>query len=422
MVNIIKDNLSNNSIKGLYWNTSKSLHRHKQLMKKNNHDFAGVVLSDYKKFLFNTIKPISGENEQRLKAAVDWLIYAKKFNNDNGVSVGYFPCQTMYDSPWFPSYPETTGYIIQSLIEYAENYDNQVILEHALSMAKWESEVQMLSGAVQGGPLCEPDKQTAAIFNTGMVLQGYTAAIRAGASEDILKAAYSAADFLVNDIGEDGNFQTHGEFVTSDKIKTYNCLCSWALYRFGEDTNKSVYKNAAIQTIEAAIGQQKDNGWFANNCLTRSSAPLTHTSGYTLQGILEVGLLSGREDFIAAAIKGVSPFIERVEENGYLHGRFYSNWEPACFSSCLTGSAQIAIVCYRLFENTNEHKYKDCADKLVNCLKSMQKINSSNPAINGALAGSFPISGPYMTMGYPNWATKYFLDSLMLQSKFAGVP
>ena len=148
MVNIIKDNLSDSSLKGMYWNTSKSLHRYKQLTKKNNHVFAGVVLNDYKRFLFNTVKPISGENEQRMKAAVDWLIYAKKFSNDNGVSVGYFPCQTMYDSPWFPSYPETTGYIIQSLIEYSEKYDDQVILEHALSMAKWESEVQMPSGAV----------------------------------------------------------------------------------------------------------------------------------------------------------------------------------------------------------------------------------------------------------------------------------
>ena len=40
MVNIIKDNLSNNSLKGMYWNTSKSLHRHKQLLKKDNYQFS----------------------------------------------------------------------------------------------------------------------------------------------------------------------------------------------------------------------------------------------------------------------------------------------------------------------------------------------------------------------------------------------
>jgi len=415
---IFRESLAGRNPRELYWGFSKSAHRYKQMINVENHVFAKAVLDDNWKFLFAAVKPVAGENEQRMKAAADWLIRAKKASDDNGVSLGYFPCQTLYDSPWFPSYPETTGYIIQSLVEYSQKYNDPSILEHALSMATWESEVQMSSGAVQGGPLCDPENQAAAIFNTGMVLQGYTAAIRAGADKDILKAAYRAADYLVNDIGSDGHFQTHGQFVTHEKIKTYNCLCSWALYRFSEDTGKSHYKEAAIRTVEAAIGEQRESGWFANNCLTNPLAPLTHTIGYTLQGILEVGLLSGREDFLAAVVKGVNPVIEKIKENGFLYGRFYSNWEPACFSSCLTGSAQIAIVCFRLFEKIGSQKYKNSADKLVNFLKSLQKLDSPNDAMNGAIAGSFPRSGSYMTMGYPNWATKYFLDCLMWQSKF----
>jgi rhamnogalacturonyl hydrolase YesR len=418
---VFPDFLAGQNLKELYWDFSKTVHGYKQLLNAENRVFATAFLEDQRNFLLDTVKPISGENEQRIKAACEWLIRGKMSSDDNGVSLGYFPCQTTYGSPWFPSYPETTGYIIQSLVEYSQKYDDPTMLEHALSMATWESEVQMSSGAVQGGPLCEPEKQTAAIFNTGMVLQGYTAAIRAGADEDILKAAYRAADFLVNDLGSDGHCQTHGKFVTNEKIKTYNCLCSWALFRFSEDTGKSLYKNAAIRMVEAALGEQKSNGWFANNCLTTPLAPLTHTIGYTLQGILEVGLLSGREDFVSAVVKGVNPVMEKIKPNGFLHGRFYSNWEPACFSSCLTGSAQIAIVCFRLFEKTGDRKYKDSADKMVNYLKPLQKLDSPNDAMNGAIAGSFPISGSYMTMGYPNWATKFFLDSLVLQSKFSDV-
>ena len=81
-------------------------------------------------------------------------------------------------------------------------------------------------------------------------------------------------------------------------------------------------------------------------------APLTHTIGYALQGILEVGVLSGRGEFLAAARRGVDPIVERIHPGGYLPGRFYAELEPAVLSSCLTGSAQIAIVCYRLFELT----------------------------------------------------------------------
>jgi hypothetical protein len=79
----------------------------------------------------------------------------------------------------------------------------------------------------------------------------------------------------------------------------------------------------------------------------------------------------------------------------------------------------LAIVLYRLYEATGEVKYLDAADKLVDFLKGLQIIDSSNPALNGAIAGSYPIIGSYMTTGYPNWATKYFLDSLMLQDQLS---
>ena len=54
------------------------------------------------------------------------------------------------------------------------------------------------------------------------------------------------------------------------------------------------------------------------------------------------------------------------------------------------------------------------ADALVGALKALQTLESPNPALNGAIAGSFPLFGGYMRAGYPNWATKYFVDTLLL--------
>ena len=409
----------NLSLKQHYWELSGSLRRMLMLANRKNRNFAKVVVSDFLRFVLNGVAPIKNQNISRAKAAAEWLIRAKQSNHDNGVSVGYFPCQKTYESEWFPSYPETTGYIIQTLLDYSDRYNDKHIHDQAMEMAVWETQVQMSSGAVQGGPLCEVENQIAAIFNTGMVLQGYTAAIRSGAEKIIVDGAYRAADFLVNDLGEDGHFQSHGAFVSDAKIKTYNCLCAWALYRFGEDVNDNKYKQAAIRTTEASISQQQENGWFANNCLTRPEAPLLHTIGYTLQGILEVGVLAKRDDFIDAVIRGTDPILLSMRPNGFLYGRYSADWEPACFSSCLTGNAQLAIVCYRLFEVTGVHRYKDYADKIVNYLKALQILDSENQAINGAIPGSFPIVGSYMTLGYPNWATKYFLDSLLLQERLS---
>lgn len=417
LARITADYYHNNSLKEWYWNQRAALERYARLFKSANRPFAHIAVKDLLGFWFGTVKPVAGATRERADAAVRWLLRAQQATADDGVSLGYFPCDK--DTPWRPSYPETTGYIVQSLLDYADRYGDSEVGTRALRMALWETEIQLPSGAVQGGPVCPPERQLPAVFNTGMVLQGYTAALRAGWDERLFAGAQRAAEFLVNDMGEDGHFRTHGAFVAQARIKTYNCLCAWALYRFGEDSGAKRYQEAALRAVEAALGEQQSNGWFANNCLTWPKAPLLHTLGYTLQGILEVGSLAGREDFIQAVRRGTDPILARMLPNGFLYGRYYSDWEPANFSSCLTGNAQLAIVCYRLFEITDADKYRMAADKIVNFLKALQCVDSADASLNGALAGSFPIFGSYMTTGYPNWATKYLLDSLLLQEKFS---
>jgi hypothetical protein len=174
-----------------------------------------------------------------------------------------------------------------------------------------------------------------------------------------------------------------------------------------------------IRAAEAALGQQHPNGWFANNCLTDPDAPLSHTIGYTLQGILEIGILAGREDLIDAARLGVTALLGRISLDGFLPGCFFSDWEPATFSSCLTGSAQLAVVCYRLYERTGEEEYRRAADRLIDQIKAHQLMAAPDAEVNGAIGGSFPLLGSYMTAGYPNWATKYFLDGLLLQERLS---
>jgi hypothetical protein len=76
----------------------------------------------------------------------------------------------------------------------------------------------------------------------------------------------------------------------------------------------------------------------------------------------------------------------------------------------LTGSAQIAIVCYRLWQACGDAAWRETADRLVDFLKAVQLTGDVEPGVHGALAGSFPIFGDYQSSGYPNWATKYLLD------------
>ena len=367
--------------------------------------------------MLTSVQSIPGETQERARAAVDWLLRAQAATADDGVSYGYFPCAG--GNGWEPSYPETTGYIITSLLEYAQIDGDEEITEAALKMASWEVQIQMKSGAVQANQLCDAEKQVAAAFNTGMVLGGWSAAYRLSRNQDYLKAGQRAGDFLVNDMDEHGYLQSQSKSIAFFPVKTYTCLCAWPLCRLSEDVGDDHYQAAAIRIIEAVLKQQKANGWFANNCLSRPEAPLLHTIGYTLQGILEVGISVKRDDFVNAAIRGVDPLIAQLNSSGFLPGRFYSDWRPAAFSSCLTGSAQIAVICYRLFEHTGAVKYRVAADSLLNFLKALQMVNTSISEVRGAIPGSFPLVGAYQTLGYPNWATKYFLDALMCQQRLS---
>ncbi len=378
-------------------------------------DFRAHVQRNWKTFLLGSLVPVRGATRERAHDAYTWLCRAQDASPDNGVSYGFFPAR--FEAGWGPSYPETTGYIIQTFIEYGRRYDVPDALERATLMALWEIDVQMANGAVQGGILCSPAEQTPAVFNTGMVLQGYTALWRLTHRSVFLDAGRRAADFLMSDLGPDHSFRTNGRFVAANQKKTYNCLCAWAMYRLGEDSGDRSYQRAAERIVEAAISEQQPNGWIANNCLSKPLSPLTHTIGYALQGILEVGALTDRTDFLAAVQRALDPLIARMHPDGFLAGRFYSNWQPAALSSCLTGSAQIAIVCYRAFQILGDHRYIAAGDNLLDFLKAVQVTDSPVGEVRGALAGSFPIVGDYMYLGYPNWATKYLLDALMLQDE-----
>ena len=399
-----------------YRGFSNQLSRITLMVRKEHRPFGREVLASYVRHILG-VNPIRNGQREAADAAVAWLLRAQAATPDDGVSHGYFP--THWDMGWRRSYPETTGYIIPSLIAYAAAYGVDDAKEKAIAMAHWESDIQMASGAVQGGPVCPSDQQRPAVFNTGMVLQGWTAAWRETANDRFLDSGRRAAEFLAADMDEDGHYRSHGGFVTQHKIKTYNVLCSWALYRLGEDTDDATFKEAAVRNGEATLGQQNQDGWFGNCCLTNPEAPLTHTIGYAMQGLLELGVLSGREDFVRAVEKASAGIIANVGDNGYLPARLDSAWRKRARYSCLTGSAQIAIVLYRLFELRGESQYLDAANRLLDYVKATQTNDSGNDSVNGAIAGSYPILGAYMTAGYPNWATKYFLDALMLQDRLS---
>ena len=102
-------------------------------------------------------------------------------------------------------------------------------------------------------------------------------------------------------------------------------------------------------------------------------------------------------------------------------GRFDKDWKKAANYSCLTGNAQLGIIFFRLFEIYNDKRYVNAALKLADFLAYTQKLNGVGKYRDGGITGSYPVWGMYCPLKYPSWATKYYIDLLMLIKKHTNL-
>jgi hypothetical protein len=135
--------LSDQGLKPACWITRNAVGNLVRVYVSPSHRlFAGYVAKDIVRFLLRTARPFPGGTRERIKAAPTWLMQAQDATPDDGVSSGYLPSQSI-EGDWKPAYPETTGSIIPTLLNYAQRYDDYGAHERALRMARWERDIQL---------------------------------------------------------------------------------------------------------------------------------------------------------------------------------------------------------------------------------------------------------------------------------------
>jgi hypothetical protein len=320
-------------------------------------------------------------------------------------------------SGWLAAYPETTGYIIPTFVEYAVLRGDDSYRARAFQMAEWESDVQMADGAVKGGTIDAPPSP--AVFNTGQVLFGWARAYKETANPRFLDSARRAGDFLVAAQDPDGAWRRFGSRFARPGVNLYDARTAWGLLEGAMVTGDSRHKDAAVRNLDYVIARQHSNGWFPDCCLDDDRRPLLHTLAYTLEGLVGGGRLLAEERFYSAAIRGARALLERQRPDGGLAGRFDDAWTPVGRWSCLTGDAQTAIVWLHLYEATGDRVWRDAAVRMNRFLMGVQMMDTENAGIRGAIKGSHPIWAEYAPFEFPNWAAKFFADALMLEMRLS---
>ena len=86
---------------------------------------------------------------EHLAAAIDWLCLAQDVRNgmadSGGVSAGY-----SFEDGWLPSYPETSGYIVETFIAAARVLERPELIDRAHRIVDWELCIQHPDGAFPG--------------------------------------------------------------------------------------------------------------------------------------------------------------------------------------------------------------------------------------------------------------------------------
>lgn len=343
---------------------------------------------------------------------MEWLYTSFKATTDNGCAQAYF----LSDNSWRPSYPETTGYIIPTFYDYAALIGDSAWRDLATRMALWECDVQMESGAVRAGTMGPKNEPRPTIFNTGQVLFGWARAFEETGQEAFGESLDRAASWLCDVQDADGCWRRYGSTkTTTSSVNTYNTRTAWGLIEAHRVTEKARFRDAARRNCEWARTQQKGNGWWRNNCLQDNSRPFTHTIAYAMRGFLEVGAFLKEERFIDAAVKAARKLLRCQRPDGSWAGQYNQWWWPKAKWSCLTGNSQLAVNFIRLFEITGERKFFESAVKANRFNMAVQDTKAEDPNIRGGIAGSWPIDGGYHPNQYPNWAAKFFADSLMAE-------
>lgn len=354
-------------------------------------------------------------SRRHLDAAISWIKRADDASSTGGVAWGYKtrkPVRSAEPLGWIAPYPETTGYIIPTMLRFADLSGDEDCVQRSHRMVQWELGIQLPDGGIQGGVLgAQP--VASSTFVTGQVIFGLVSGYERFREEPIRTGAIRAGEFLLSCLNNTGRFAAGYSHFCESGAKAYEARTGLALAELGDMLEDQRFRIGASRIADYALSVQQPNGWFQENDVDNHDKPLTHLIGYVLEGLHGIGIRLKRRDCIDAVQRTLKSLLPLIEPNGFLAGRWHQDWTPAADWVCLTGSAQIAGVFLRMYGQTGMPEYYEAGRKLLGFVCSTQDIRTGLPAIDGGIRGSYPFHGEYGQWCVLNWATKFFADSLM---------
>jgi len=348
-------------------------------------------------------------DEDALRGAAGWIARAQEATGDGGIAGRY-----RLASGWSSSYPETTGYMIPTLLALADALGDPQYVERAGRCVEFLLSVQLPDGAFPALEIAE-NRVTPSPFNSAQIVHGLQRWHQRTGDARALDAMRRAARWICGVQDADGAWRRH---FYRGLACTYSAHAACWLADAGAYIGDGHFTGAAARNLQWVLSHRDPaTGWFDACGFTAEDhaarRAYTHTIAYTLWGVWMMSRLLAVGEGTEAVYVAAGAVLHRLERSKRLAGMLNHEWRPRAPYVCLTGSAQMALLWLQIADSTGDLRFVNAAFKAIDEVKRAQSLTSGAGGIRGGVPGSWPIGGEYIPFALPNWAAKYFVDALL---------
>ncbi|GJM33497.1 MAG: hypothetical protein DHS20C18_24980 [Saprospiraceae bacterium] len=343
--------------------------------------------------------------QKRLQAGMQWLLRSVDVTNGKGSSAYYHLLHG-----WAPAYPETTGYLIETLLALGKHLNEPQADRAAMQCVNWLCDIQSVDGSI---PSDFGGKGNPIIFDNGQILFGFLAAYKYSGDKKYRSSLDSCSRWLLQQINKEQNTWTKHQYVPNYS-PAYNTRVIWALLAVNEILKDEDLQLSMINVLAHYCQKIQSNGVITDWGFHPKHAAYTHTIAYTIRGILESSILLKDESSFNKALWISDTLMKQVNQDGAIAGKYDERWNGQYNFVCPVGHAQLSILFGRLYQLTERTDYLEFSQKLLNEIVDCQSLNTWSP-FYGGIPGSKPFYGPYQRWKCINWGAKFFLDALLFQ-------
>lgn len=344
---------------------------------------------------FPTIElPKISEFNSNYQLAINWVHRSIDVNGGRGSSAYYHLMKG-----WSKPYPETSGYLIETLMSSGEEKDQKA----TLFLGEWLLSIQLPSGAFPGGlgTLGKP-----IFFDSGMILGGLNSLHQFDPDGPWLSSLLALRVWLLQQLRERSN---------TNFIKVYDPTYQVLVLSRLLDSDKLIpISKEDLELIQDSfltyLSRMNELSFPSQSGFLPDADALTHTLAYSLEGIFKCGLFFENDNAIQVVKNALNQLIMKRQELGFLQATFDRQWASKDSYSCVVGNCQMSMLMNKMYQLSDDQHFKDAAVQLFADIASTAKRRML-VGKNAGVPGSSPIWGTYFRFAFPNWAAKYYIDA-----------